>query len=172
MRFSKVLGLAVVLVALAVTLNALAFKTAEVTSSASFTVVTSGSAALAVTAADSDADPGIDTDETPGVFSLTINDQVQPNSKYLFKNVMKVANGTGRTSTIQSLDYDIDGLDVAEGTVKLYVAGTTTEFPGAPADPSYTLSNGESVTLDLEIDLTAVATFGNKPLTIVISGQE
>lgn len=171
MRRSRILGLAVVFVALALTMNALAFRTASVSSSATFSVVTSGSAALAVTNAGS-PDPGIGTDETGGVFTLTINDKVQPNSEYRFANVMTVKNGTGRTTSIKDLSYSISGLTAAEGVVKLYLAGTSTEFPGTVSDGSYTLEKDEAVVLDLFIDLTKDAVIGSKPLTITISGAE
>ncbi|HYF94731.1 MAG TPA: hypothetical protein VD969_21160 [Symbiobacteriaceae bacterium] len=99
---SRLLGLAVVLVALAVIINALALQQADITSTFTVSVVGSGSALIAI-AADTDGaqdgDIGVD-DTTSGYAMLTVDTGLQPGSTYVFEKAFEIVNNSGDTVDI------------------------------------------------------------------------
>lgn len=99
MRVTKFMGLAVVLVAMAVMVNTLAFKTAQVTNGLSLTVDTTGNAELAVSASASQ-DPGISTAVSNGKFTITIADVMQPDSVYTYTESFVVTNSSASSITL------------------------------------------------------------------------
>lgn len=165
MRFTKLMGAAVVVVGLAVALNALAFKTASVTNAASFTVSATQSAALAIEAA-APAGTGFTTNGlATGYLTLSIDDQMQPNSIYKFANVFQITNKAANTTTsITGINYTA-AVD-PNVVVKLYKAGTPQELTNE------TLAAAASVAVDMEIEVKAGAALATKNFNIVISGNQ
>lgn len=163
MRLSKVMGLAVVLVALAVAINALAFKTASVTNSASFTISASKDAALGI---DAGTTPGTGftlSGQNTGAATLTIDDNMQPNSVYTFGQVFKLVNHANSGSiTLTGYTATVTG---GGATIKLYKAGTSDEIGAGTA---ITLGVGGSMDVDMEVTVTGAA--GAKSASIVING--
>jgi hypothetical protein len=131
MRISKLMGLAVFVVALAVTINALAYKTAVVTSGLSITVDTSANAELAI-AAPTSADPGITTSVTNGKFSLVVDDIMQPDSVYTYHDALKVTNNASHTITLTCATTGFDAAisialrDAADDSILCGTAFATT----------------------------------------------
>lgn len=152
-RYRKVMGLAIVLVALAVAINALAFKTATVTNHASFTVNATKAAALAIQdTTGSERGTGFGTTGVDnGYLTLTINDQMQPNSKYLFKGVFKIVHNleAANTASITGVKYEVSSVPTpfVAADIKLYKTGTTTEVTNE------TIADGGSLIVDLEINV-------------------
>lgn len=98
MRMTKVLGLAVLLVAMAVAVNALAFKSADVTSSMKFKVVSTELAGLALLQGAGDgADSTIGAD---GIMTIGLSTSPQPNSTYVYTDVFRVKNNAAATKTV------------------------------------------------------------------------
>lgn len=138
MRISKLMGLAVTIVALAVSMNALAYKTAVVTNGLTITVDTSANAELAVAAAVS-PDPGVSTAVSSGKFMLTIADVMQPDSVYTFQDAFQVTNNDAAnaiTLTCSSSGFDaavtVDILDSTNASIcgggKVIAASGTEQF--------------------------------------------
>lgn len=184
-RYRKVMGLAIVLVALAVAINALAFKTASVTNQAHLTISASKSAALSIDAA---ASPGTgfqilghDTNS----MELTIQDQMQPNSTYLFSNVFRIIDNA-QSGTVTLAAPVINGL--AGATVTLYKAGTATlaggTVSGGTTIGGTTLNKntggatpqvGSYVDVDVVVAIPSggnFATADTKNFTIIIDGSQ
>lgn len=166
-KYRKVMGLAIVLVALAVAINALAFKTATVQNAATFTVSATNAAALAIEA---DATPGTGFTTAgigTGYLTLTIDDNMQPNSVYTFDDVFKITNKASNTTTsITGINYSLSGLDAAIATVKLLDSADGTQVSNE------TLASGASITVDLEITVLSTAALGAEPFEITISGNQ
>jgi hypothetical protein len=162
MRLTKFMGLAVVLVALAVTLNALAFSTAKVTNSATFTVAATGSAALAIS---STPGTGLSADVTSNYLKLTVNDKMQPNSTYLFSNAITTTNKSSGAINLTGYSATANGV-----TVKLYKAGTNTEL-GAVGAQSLATAN-DSLTFDMEVTVDKAATTGAQTVDITINASQ
>lgn len=174
-KYRKVLGLAIVLVALAVAINALAFKSASVTNSASFTVSATNAAALAIEAGGTPGTGFSTAGITDGSLTLTINDKMQPNSTYKFSEVFKVTHKATSTNSITGVGYTVSvpaGFQASD--IKLYETGGSTELSNK------TLTSGApSVTLDLEIHVPAGVTIDTvtpannvKSFNIVITGNQ
>ena len=112
MRLSKVMGLAVIIVALAAVMNAMAYKTATVTNPTSFTVTSTTGAALAFSKADNEG-TGFQT-SVPDAGSnqrqlqIIITDNMQPGSVYKFTNVFSVTNAI--SGAVVDLTYSPDAL--------------------------------------------------------------
>jgi hypothetical protein len=104
MNVKKLMGLAVVLVALAVAVNALAFKTANVSNTSSITVDATNAAALKITAGTGSGFTS--TIGANGYLDLVISQKMQPNSDYLFGPVFTVTNTNG---AIVNLSYTVSG---------------------------------------------------------------
>lgn len=170
-KYRKVMGLAIVLVALAVAINALAFNTASVTSSATFTISGTGSAAL-----------GIDTHGTPGTgftvggtsnsyATIAIADQMQPNSTYTFTNVFLIENnnpgGSGRNINLSAISFS-PALP-AGLTVTLYKSGTG-DLIGTGSAVS--VAAGASMSVDMTVSIGSAVAVGAQNLGIVINGTE
>lgn len=104
MNVKKLMGLAVVLVALAVAVNALAFKTANVTNTSSITVDTTSSAALKITAG---TGSGFSSNiGANGYLDIVFSQKMQPNSDYLFGPVFTVTN---TNTALVNLSYTVSG---------------------------------------------------------------
>lgn len=139
MRVTKFMGLAVVLVAMAVMVNTLAYKTAVVTNGMTITVDTTGSAKLAVAAAAA-PDPGLGTSVTNGKLTLTINDKMQPDSVYTFQDAFQVTNSdaanaitlTCSTSGFSGVGVTVTILDSTDASIcgpgKVIAASGTQQF--------------------------------------------
>jgi len=164
MRFSKLMGLAIVLVALAVAINALAFKSAEVTNAATFTVSATDSAALAIKAATTPGTGFTASNLGTGFLTLAITDNMQPNSKYKFSGVFKISNTTA--SNITGVGYTTT-FPAAVGTITLLDASDST-----PLSNETLATPGGAIDVDMEITLLSTATTGAKTFNIVITGNQ
>jgi|GEM_PF-2890488 len=107
-RYRKVMGLAIVLVALAVAINALAFRTATITNTAKITVVKTNGAAVALDVP-VDIGTGVSANVDANYLTIDITDAMQPNSVYEFAKVLSLTNNTGRIVNITSLVMTFDG---------------------------------------------------------------
>lgn len=151
MRLSKLMGLAIVLVALAVSVNALAFKTAQVTNNMSLVFQDSTAAGLAFAAA-ATPDPGVSTalDGTTGITKFTLSQKMQPGSVYTFDPAFKITNNNA--SGTVTLAYS--AITLTGGvTITLLKSGTTTDI----SDPSVTIAAAGSQ--DVAIKVTVPAGF-------------
>lgn len=92
MRITKLMGMAVILVALAATISALAYNTATVSNGFSMTVAYTG-AALDVQPA-TGVDSGIQAMASKGYVNITMNDKIGQNSTYVYDPVIKIKNNT------------------------------------------------------------------------------
>jgi hypothetical protein len=159
--WTRLMGLAVALVAGAVVINALAFSTATVTNATTFTVSSTNTAAIGITAA---AFPGsgFSTSFTNNYLELAITNNMQPNSVYKFSNVLTVTNNTDTAATVNySLTSPPTGV-----TVRLLEAGTSTELTNKA------LAGAAAVTVDVEITLSTATTTGAKSMDLVISATQ
>lgn len=158
MRVTKLMGLAVLLVALAVTMNALAFKTVVVTNPATLTVTGTGTAALAISAATT---PGVGFAASEGgggnqrQWYINFQSAMQPNSVYTYSGVMKVsASTTDGNVTISN----VTATAPAGILVEVLRTGTTTPLQGAVIEagtPSW------DVDVRVTVDPTYAGTGGN-----------
>lgn len=165
MKFSKVMGVALVLVALAVAVNALAFSTAAVTNEASFTISATKDAALAINTTTAPG-KGFTMSVASGSGSLAINDTMQPNSVYTFSKVFSITHNAADTApiTLGSLTTD---LPAAAGTIKLYEAGTKNEITN-----KLLATKGASVDVDLEVSVLDGAALGTQTFSIVVNATQ
>ncbi len=145
MRLTKLMGFAVVLVAMAVAVNALAFRTAVVTNGMSMTVDTTSASGLAFAAA-TVPDPGVSSVITDGKLIITVNDKMQPDSIYTYEDVVKITNNSGATVT---LSYSTAGL-----------TGGTTLALKTPANADISGTTLASATsLEVKMVVTVPSTF-------------
>lgn len=172
MRITRLMGLAIVWVALAAAVNALAFKTATVTNPTTFTVGSTAGAALAFDAATS---PGTGfTTSIPATganqrqLQIVLNDTLQPNSVYRFTRVFKVTNlATGTPATTLSVDTSAFPAGI---TVTLYKGDGlfTTPLAGQVLD-----ATTSTVNVDMEVSVGAAYTgTGGTDLALKITGTQ
>lgn len=159
MRITKLMGLAVTMVALAVTINALAFQTASVTNAMSITVSSTTSAGLAFDAPAGSPD-GATVSTASNELSVTFTENVQPNSTYTFDPVFKITNNSSSAKTLGYSSSGFTGL-----TVVLYQTGTTNDLSG------YSLGAGLSVEVKVSVQTNTGTTTGAKSGSIVVTGQ-
>lgn len=166
-RYRKVMGLAIVLVALAVAINALAFKTASVTNSATLTVAATQGSALGIDVGTAPGS-GFGTDFASNYLKLTIADKMQPNSTYTFNDVFKIKHGASEASTaITGIDY-LTNLPASVGTIRLMVGATELGDTGANS-----LANSSAtMDVDLEITIKDTAALGAQTFSITITGNQ
>lgn len=98
MRITKLLGLAVVLVAMAVAINALAFKTADVTNNMALKIVGTETAALAMLPGTGDGAGSVVGAD--GILKIALAKFPQPGSTYVFDDVFRVKNNAAASRTI------------------------------------------------------------------------
>jgi hypothetical protein len=154
MSSKKWIGLAVILVALIMAINAFAYRTASVTNDFSITVDSTNNAALAIDAPTT-PDPGITATISAGKMNLTINEKVQPHSDYLFEDVLKIKNNTGYPV---NLSYSFTG----------GASGLTVTLRRADGSALGTLPAGQSI--ECELLVSTSATYGGT-LGAVTSGS-
>lgn len=159
MRITKLMGLAVTTVALAVTINALAFQTADVTNAMSITVSSTTVAGLAFDAPTGSPD-GATVSTASNELSITFSENVQPNSTYTFDPVFKITNN-GATS--KTLGYSTSGFTGV--TISLYQTGTSSDLAG------YSLAAGASVEVKVGVTTATGTATGAKSGTIIVTGQ-
>ncbi len=158
MRITKLMGLAVTIVAIAVVINTLALSTGTVRNSVTISVVNTSSALIAIglpTSSDLDL-----TLSSAGSYSMTIEDGVQPDSTYIFKDAIKITNNsdnditlaysfgtlpTGMTMVLKnSLTpfADISGISLTKGSsVDAYLeVATTSSTPTGAVNPTLTFT--------------------------------
>jgi hypothetical protein len=141
MNSKKWIGLAVLVVALIMAINAFAYRTASVTNGFSITVDSTNNAALAIDAPTT-PDPGITATISGGKMNLTVNEKVQPDSVYSFEDVLKITNKTGYPVTLaHSFTGGASGLTV-----------TLTRHDGSPLG---VLPAGQSIECKLTVATTA-----------------
>lgn len=97
---TRLLGLAVVMVALAVIVNALALSSASVTNKLSIPVTTTDTALIAFEAPTTpDADITL-TAVGANQMTVSVDTGIQPNSTYVFDQVFAVTNNSGNAVTL------------------------------------------------------------------------
>jgi len=156
MRITKLMGFAVVLVAMAVAVNALAFKTAVVTNGMSITVATTSASSLAFSAATAQ-DPGVSSSITAGKLTITVNDAMQPDSVYSYEDVVKITNSSAATV---SLAYTVTGLTGATAVLK---------NPSNADIGGTTLGPAASVEVKMVVTVPAGTALGAQTGTIVVT---
>lgn len=167
-RYRKVMGLAIVLVALAVAINALAFNTANVTSQATFTISGSGAAALGIDTSGSSTTGFSVTGTSNSYATIAITDPMQPYSTYTYEDVFKVENnnpgGSDREIDITSISFN--PVLPTGVTMSLTVGGTAlADIPN--------IAPGGSVLVDISVTLGSNTTAqGLQTIGIVINGTE
>lgn len=141
---TRFMGLAIVLVALAVLVNVLAISSATVNSNLTVNVVNTSSAmiALAAPVAPATLDNDVVVDTSSGVMAVTLDDGLQPGSTYTFKSVFSITNNSD------------DAVDVTLSTT------------GTPAGMTVTFRN---VANDAVVSSTAIASAGNLNVYMVIA---
>lgn len=172
MRITKLLGLSVVLVALAVVINALAFKSATVTNPTSFTVSSTTSAALSFSdtlVGGATRSNGVTVDIVDRQLSIDFTDNFQPNSRYRYLNVFNV----GKAAGIPDVTLGVDTSDVPTGvTVNLYKAGGGfgggNQLSGAVIDGV----TNTSYNVDMEIIVDATYAGVGGAFDLVITGTQ
>lgn len=132
---SRLLGLAVVLVAIAVLVNALALSTADITSKVNINVVGSQSALIAITEA-TGQDPDIIIDDSvngSAVISIADLKGLQPGSVYVFSPAFSIVNNS---NTIVDFTIPVPTVE-ADGVHVLFEAVTPADMSGVTADGDY-----------------------------------
>ncbi len=152
---AKFLGLAVVLVALAVLVNVLALSTATVNSGLTIDVVNTSSALVALSAPIT-PDPDVTVSTATGILQLTVADGVQPDSEYTFSPVFTITNNSAAGITV-----DLTGSSTPAGmTLSFTEAGT------ANAMTAYALAAGASVSVAMNVASTSATALGNYTVTV------
>jgi hypothetical protein len=164
MRISKLMGLAVSVVALAVTINALAYQTAVVTNGMTITVDNSSAAQLAIDAP-TDLDPGITTAEVAGKFSFTVADVMQPDSVYTFHNAFKVTNNAGHSI---NLSCSPTGLDSA---ISIVLRDAAPPNNSVPCDNVGVIAIAAAGTKEFRLQVTVASSFTPGSLGDVVGGS-
>jgi hypothetical protein len=174
MRARKLIGLAVLLVALAMVVNALAYSKATVKNTTSFNIDTTGSATLAIdkSPAVTTPTPGLSVDDADGYLKISISDTIQPNATYMYGPVFKIVNN----DTVKAVTISDPTITLTGGAT----VGFTTDAAGASPYTGSTLqkkgtAGQDSVTLYLKLDVpagykTALGTYGNFTPTLTIVG--
>lgn len=152
----RLIGMAVLLVALAVIINAMALSSAQVTSTMDIPIVNTSTALIALSAADSQ-DLDLNADTTTGQLVLTVEDGVQPYSSYTFDGALKITNNSD------------DNVLVTLSTSGTPAGVTLTFADGADAPiTSYLLNTAASVNVKLTVD-TAAATLATAGISVVVT---
>lgn len=107
---SRLLGLAVVLVALAVIINALALETATITNKITITVAGNGSSMIGITTATAVQDADVSVSDTNNQAVITLSDPLQAGAVYVFDAAFAVVN---RSS--QAIDFTVTPPAVSNG---------------------------------------------------------
>lgn len=154
----RFLGLAVVLVALAVIVNALALSSATITSPLTVSVVNTDTALLAFSAVSPGGDPDLTVSGNAASLSLAVQDGIQRNSSYTFAPAFMITNNSadtlnltvsgtatnGVTITAAALTSGTHGSFTAVGPgktvhVSLTFAADGTAVPGTPVTATLTV---------------------------------
>lgn len=153
---TRLFGVAVVLTALAAAMNAMAYRTAQVTNQANFALVNTTAAELAF-GAPTTPDPGLTIDTTGGTLLITVNEDIQKKSVYTWNQTFKITNNATYPVT---LSYAVVGASWPSGvTLKLYEAGTTTEISTNPLAAAASRDVDMELTVDNTAALAAAATY-------------
>lgn len=152
----RLLGIAVLLVALAVIVNAMALSSAQVTSAMSIPIVNTSAALIALSAAASQ-DLDLNVSIVDGQLLLAVEDGVQPYSIYTFDSAFKITNNS---------DDNVLVTISTSGTP----AGVTLTFADGLNDPitSYLLNTATSVNVKLTVD-TGAATLATAGISVVVT---
>lgn len=143
----RLFGLAVVVVALAVIVNALALSSANVTNKLTLDVKTTDNALIAFstpTALDSDISL---TAAGANQMSFTVNTGVQPNSTYVFDQVFKITNNSNDNVILGATFPSATGLTI---TLANTIGGTNLV--------GMTLNSGASVDVRMTVVADGTAT--------------
>lgn len=153
MKLTKLMGLAVVVVALAAAMNALAFKQATIKNDFALSVKSTGVATIALNTVASPS-PGVSSSISTGILSVTFTDILQPNGVYTYDNVFSILNNAS---------YPVDlAVKFYNGTTE--VLGSAVDIAGIPTSlPAYTTGTQPTVvnltittakSLTLPVDIT------------------
>ncbi|HYF76761.1 MAG TPA: hypothetical protein VD973_06505 [Symbiobacteriaceae bacterium] len=154
---SRLLGIAVVLVALAVIINALALESAEITNKVSIDVVGNAAALIGITAATGVQDPDVTVTDTnkQAVITLPALKGAQAASQYVFDAAFAIKNNSGDT-----VDISIDPITPAGGV------GVTFEVSTLPlANPFAGLAPGEEAWVKMTVTVAEGAGSVSLPTT-------
>jgi hypothetical protein len=164
MKVSSVLAVSIMLVALAASLNAVAFKTAAVNNTFSITVAATNNAALALNTA-SAQDPGVSTaPNAGGQLEMVINDAMQPGSTYCFASVMAITNQATGSPTPPTITIDTPTWQTPLPAGVTIVFSKSTGAGTACGGTILNAGNAASLTLapnaSMDIDMLATLTSG------------
>lgn len=133
----RLLGLAVVLVALAVIVNALAISSADVTNKVTVSVVGSKDALLAFDTTGADDQDLAVSGTSGGQMTITIDDGIQRNSNYTFSPAFKITNNSDYPLNLTIDDVVSNGVTVSASAVSTTAApGTHGSFTALPPTKS------------------------------------
>lgn len=172
MRLTRLMGLAVVLVAMATAMNALAFKTATVNNPTSMTVVATNSAIFAFAPIVSTATGFSTSVSANGQLTIGFVDDMQPNSEYLYEKVFKVSSNVSRSSVAK--DIAITGISIVDAATGAAVTGVSAEvlLTGTSTSLVGQNVNAAGTEVDVKVVLGSTAAVGGKSLLIKVSGTE
>lgn len=153
----RLLGLAVVLVALAVIVNALAISSASVTNAVTVSVVGSNTALLAFDTTGADDDDLAISGASAGQMTITIDDGIQKNSSYTFSPAFKITNNSDDILDLTIPTQTVNGVTLTAAAV---AGGTYSSLTDVPAGASVW------VQITLAADGTATTPSG---LTLVVN---
>ncbi|HLN64629.1 MAG TPA: hypothetical protein VK464_24150 [Symbiobacteriaceae bacterium] len=156
----RLLGLAVVLVALAVIVNALAISSASVTNGVTVSVVATNAALLAFDTTGVGNDPDLAVSgTTTGSMTITIDDGIQKNSSYTFSPAFMIKNNSDDTLDISIPPVTVNGVTM---TATAVAGGDVSSFTDVPAGKtvfvSLTLGADGSATTPTGFNLVVNAT--------------
>lgn len=161
---TRLLGLAVVLVAMGILVNALAVTKADVkTNALSFDIVNTSSALIGLKSGDNqDKDVSfVATGGTSGkLASITIATGLQPGSSYVFQDAFQIVNNSANTNGVTVSLTDVT--TVAGVTVKFFNSTDSTRTAFSTADlttTTKTVNLGMEITVDDSASVPAKPTF-------------
>lgn len=179
-RYRKVMGLAIVLVALAVAINALAFSSAKVHNATTLTIKATKDAAVGIDAITSGEGTGFTVSGTStGAMTLDIDDVMQPNSEYRFSKVFQITKGSTADITLLAPTITAGtGFDLGTGGDVLLVLAGADETVAANLIGGANAKSLDGTTTAIEVDIIvkvgADAPVSNTPqdLTITINATQ
>ncbi|MBI3968297.1 MAG: hypothetical protein HY329_21885 [Chloroflexi bacterium] len=168
---TKFMGIAVLFVALAVTANAFAYRSAVVTNALTLTVDSTTAAALAFDSAGvGTQDSGITVDTALSLGKMTLQvdtttHKLQPDSVYTFQPAFKITNKTADDITLSATTTSSD----PTVTVTLLASDCSGAFNGLVLQESTNVADNYSPCL--RIAVAAGTTLVAKTGTIVVTGS-
>lgn len=158
---TRFLGLAIVMVALAVLVNVLALSSASVDSNMTVNVVNTSTALIAMkvpTTPDSD----VTVSTASGILTVTFEDGLQPQSSYTFTPVFTITNNSDDNVTI----------NVSTSGQPAGMTFTITDTSDTALGPAYSLIAGASVDVKMVIDNTGAVAINNHSVTITVDATK